>query len=309
MNIASHFYLYKRNWISILLITLIALATSIVYTVAKNPANFDTTLFLSIGYKQSTSVSTSFDNVQAADYFSETVEGWFKNPQFTERIKDNANLNISLAAKKQEKQNLVITFSTQNNENANTVADAITTELKHEIQRYNTRTGSDFQLAIQSISTTEKNTKSAIIIIIGLILGFIIALALTYIYEFTFNLATFKHQVENILGKENDDIITPLALKNENFPLLKALLENQEHKNTLLIGISFEPLKIEDILTNDGPSSRQIKSIRFPQDSAQLTKSYNENVVIACRLGKTSLQDLERIKKILPSKYLLVTVY
>jgi capsular polysaccharide biosynthesis protein len=191
MNISSHLYLYKRKWISILLITLIALSTSIVYVVSSTPANFDATLFLSIGYKKDKEIGTSLDNVQAADHFSETVQGWLKNPDFIKRVHSDKYFLADLSASKQEKQNLVITFSTTSGDNADTIADSIVTELKKEIQNYNNKSGSEFQIAIQSVNITENNNKFLKIIIIGLLAGIIFGIALAYFYEFIFGKSSF----------------------------------------------------------------------------------------------------------------------
>src|SRR5690606_15941862 len=106
MNITSHFKLYQRNWIAILFVGII-IASAVAYTLlGRNTSTHQATIFASIAIRDDVN-SSSFDDFQAADQFTESIQGWFKNPSLLKDIASRAHVDtVSLAARKQEKQNL-----------------------------------------------------------------------------------------------------------------------------------------------------------------------------------------------------------
>ena len=158
---------------------------------AKNTKPFETTIFVTIGQTETANTATTaFDNVQASDYFSETVQGWLKNPEFINRVYTKASTSVEIATRKQEKQNFLITFTTSNPETGTNLGNIIKTELTTEMETYDQKTNGKFQIAIFSAKTEQKPQSIPLFILIGIISGFIFASFVVYGYEYIFKKTT-----------------------------------------------------------------------------------------------------------------------
>lgn len=184
MNITSIIRLYKKRWIAILIVTFIGTAAALGIALTRDPSTHEATLFLSIGTKQINSSSSTFDDVQAADRFTETLQGWFKNPDLIKRIEEKTGESVSLSARKQEKQNLIVTLPAMSEEMADTIANITIQELKQDIQQYNASTGSQYTLALASVTIEEQKAKTLIFGLIGFVFGIVFALGLVHAWEF-----------------------------------------------------------------------------------------------------------------------------
>lgn len=276
----EHLQLIKRYWTAVALITLLACAGGIIAT--NQLASHQATLFFNIGAE---------NDAEAADQFSETVQGWFKNPDLLNRI------NTTPSARKQEKQNIVVTFGAESEQEARKKAETTIQELKKEITAYNAATKNQFQLAIATIEIKDQNTKKNILVILAFLLGLALSIGLAYLYEYMFGLVSYRHQAETVLKKKSDDIMTPKGSIN----LLEALINHAPHQTTVLMGISHSA----EELSNRFPP--EVNGYTFPQDAEKITRLGSENLVVICKLGKTKLEDLEKLQPILPQEYLLVT--
>ena len=185
MNTSFHIQILKKHIIAIVLITLLAGAGATLYKTIKNPGNFNTTIFLSIGIKQ-TLASGSYDDVQAADQFTETIQGWMKNPALIERIENQTKNNIGFSRHKQEKQNLVITFTAETNADANKIATILLKELNNEIETYNRAINGQFTIATSGISINEDDNKIYLYGALGIIIGLVLSIGLAYLHESIF---------------------------------------------------------------------------------------------------------------------------
>lgn len=300
MELTAHLNLLRRHWLPILLTTLVAFAVTYSFTIGRAPASHETTLFLNFGARQG-QASTSYDDVQAADQFTESVQGWFKNPDLLQRIESTAQVEAALSARKQEKQNLVVTFYAENEEQAQTIADATIEELRQEIDRYNEQTQSSFALAIASVTIAQQPAKTIILSLLGLVLGLVLAIGLAYLREYLFGIASFRAQVEKTLQKRSDDVLA-LRWGKQDLGVLETLIRTEGEDDVRLIGVNVSPQNIEAKL------ELEAETITFPQDASALTKKA-KNTVVLCKLGTTRIQDLERLTAILPKEYILVTSY
>ena len=207
MNLQDHLRLYNRHILPIATITIIATLATAIFGTQMLEQKYKTTMFLSFSVQSSvikTTGSTTYDDVQAADHFTETIQGWFKNPKFLEKIEEKGGSKTNISAKKQEKQNLVITYSSDTDSTAGKTAKSIKETLSKEISRYNNTTETDFQIALSSTDTKAQSSRLPIFIILGFILGILFGIGLSYIYEYLFGFASFQHQVESILEKKAD---------------------------------------------------------------------------------------------------------
>lgn len=182
MNILEALKLYKQHWIAILLITLVVTAATLGAAMTRDPSTHEATLFLSIGTKQMNNSSTPFDDVQAADRFTETLQGWFKNPDLLKRIEAQTGESVSLSARKQEKQNLIVSLPAMSEEQAQTIADATIQQLQQDIQTYNTQTESRYTLALSSVTISEQQMKLPLFGVVGFAFGLAFALGLTHLW-------------------------------------------------------------------------------------------------------------------------------
>ncbi|HLG26116.1 MAG TPA: hypothetical protein VI588_05055, partial [Candidatus Gracilibacteria bacterium] len=126
MTIRSHLSLYRRHWIIIVLLTLITGGASYYYGLQKATRPYETTLFISLGVAQTETnfnPDSPYDYGQAADNFTETVQGWFKNPGLLNEINESVGEDIDISARRQEKQNLVITFDAPSEKKAQEISD------------------------------------------------------------------------------------------------------------------------------------------------------------------------------------------
>ena len=299
MDLASHFYLYRRNWLAIFAITVLVAAVTY-FAAARTGGEYGATLFLSIGTKQNAAVSTSFDDVQAADYFADTVQGWLKNPELLRRIEEKAQSGAQFSARKQEKQNLLITWESASEEEARRISQAITEELRQEIEKYNTETESGYTLALTGTTIAEAPSKNIIFLVLGLVAGLALGIALAYVYEFLFGVVSFRHQAEKILKKSSDETLKP-GWKKRELGYLGARIKKMPHKSTLVLGVNTATDALARKLKGEAESSI------FPEDAQDLTN--DKNIVLVCRPGRTTWEDLEKILPLLPENYLLVTLY
>jgi preprotein translocase subunit SecF len=182
-----------RYWIGISAIAVLTAVSTLVFGSYFNQNAYATTVFLNIGAKSNPQISP-LDTVQAADSFTETVMGWFKNPDFIAKIADNAGYGTEPAARKQEKQNLVVTYKTQDQQQAEKVYQSIITGLQSEIGKYNSAADSGFVLTFSSKNTAESKIPLLLFGLAGIIFGLMLGFALTAAFDrITKELNEYRH--------------------------------------------------------------------------------------------------------------------
>lgn len=187
------FDLTFKHWKSISVIAVLTAVSTLVFGAYFNGNAYGTTVFLNIGAKSNSQISP-FDTVEAADAFTETVMGWFKNPDFLAKVAAQAGYDTEPAARKQEKQNLVITYKTQNTDQAQKVFQAVTMNLKSEIDKYDTATASGFIITSASIDTAESKIHWSLFGLAGIIFGLMLGFALMAIFDrITKELHEYRH--------------------------------------------------------------------------------------------------------------------
>jgi capsular polysaccharide biosynthesis protein len=300
MTPRSFVFFMRRRWKKIILLMLLTTIFSTFFAWQKNKIQYAGTIFLSIGVKQSEEDSGKdmYEKVQAADQFTETIQGWFKNPNFIDRVNKAAGNGAEFSARKQEKQNVVVTFVSDSDEQAKKLIEVIKSELSAEIQKFNTRTNSNFQLALYSGTVSPQDGNFLLFIIFGTLLGLILGLCLAYAYEYFFNLASFEKQITDVLQKNYLEKLP--KEKSKKLSLLVTYLKNLEAKKITLAGVNFLPTTLQQNLAEKLPQ-KQIHSLNLPQQSEELKKV--EHLILVCRLGKTKLEDLQKLEIILSQNF------
>jgi capsular polysaccharide biosynthesis protein len=174
-------------WKQILAITLLTLLAAVAFRASAGNEQFTGTTFLTIGVEETdantATTSSIYENVQAADHFSESVQGWFKNPSLLKTIEEKTGKRIEINAKKQEKQNVVITYSDTKKESLEKADKIIKEQLQKSIEEYNSATGTRFHLALYN-TVIEESTKSYVLYVtLGLIVGLFLGFSLTAVYQ------------------------------------------------------------------------------------------------------------------------------
>ena len=189
----------RGHIIGIIFITLITTTASVVHGLNQAELQFETTAFLSIGHKyESRGELSAYETVRAADHYKETVQGWFKNPSFLNRIFAKAGTSSALSARNQEKQNILITFKTANEKSAEKLADSIEDTLLKEISEYNLKTGSEFTLALYDYTIVKTSDKLAFFAIFGLFAGILLGLMASFTYDALFTSSSKRSLLQKL---------------------------------------------------------------------------------------------------------------
>ena len=171
-----------KHWLAITVITILTAASCVVFGINFNKTAYDTTVFINVGAKANPAISP-LDTAQAADGFTETIVGWFKNPVIISNITSESGTAAALSARRQEKQNLVVTFKTQTEDQAKKISQAIEKAIKAEIDKYNAATAGGFMITDFSAGTEENNVNLALFALLGLAAGLMLGGFLTAFFD------------------------------------------------------------------------------------------------------------------------------
>ncbi len=179
--------LILNYWKQIISITIVTLLATVGFRASAGNEQYTGTTFITIGVEESntSSVTSSsiYENVQAADHFSESIQGWFKNPSLLKTIEEKTGKKIEINAKKQEKQNVVITYSDTKKDNLEKTDKIINEQLQKSIEEYNKATGTHFHLALYN-TVIEESTKSYVLYVaLGLLVGLFLGFSLMAMYQ------------------------------------------------------------------------------------------------------------------------------
>jgi capsular polysaccharide biosynthesis protein len=175
-------------WKQIIIITCVTIIATVAFRASAGNEQYTGTTFITIGVEENDASTTSttssiYENVQAADHFSESVQGWFKNPSLLKTIEDKTGKKIDINAKKQEKQNVVITYTDTKKDNLEKTDKILKEQLEKNIEEYNSATGTRFHLALYN-TVIEESTKSYVLyIVLGIIGGIFLGFSTTAMYQ------------------------------------------------------------------------------------------------------------------------------
>ena len=187
----------SRRWKEIIIITVITVILSVFFGFYYDKTAASNTVFINVGAGQpagSAQAASPYESVQAADQFSETTMGWLKNPLLLDEIRTTSGFDVDLNVRKQEKQNLVVTFKTETPDQAKKIARISEEILRREIGRYNLATGSEFRMPIFNFYTKESSIPLPLFAAMGTLLGIILGYVLCALLEkFLKELHQFRH--------------------------------------------------------------------------------------------------------------------
>lgn len=308
MTFHSYLILAKRKWRIVLGIAILVTILAYSFALMKNKNLHKATVFLSIGVNESgtkeNQSSSIYENVQAADQFAETVQGWFKNPDFLARIEKKSGFGSNITARKQEKQNLLVNFNTPTREQAERISEVIKNELVYELNTYNQQTNTAFQLALYTPNINEESVNVLLFLLLGILAGLALGIGIGYGYEYLFQLVSFSEQITEILKKNYLEKLSSLFCKKEKLHFLFAHLKKINVPITVA-GINMNPAHLVKETVNHLPE-RTIRSSILPADAEKLGSA--QYLLIVCQLGKTRLEDLKKLETFLPEKFDFIVI-
>lgn len=305
MELTSYLNLLSRHKKAIIILIILALIPAAYIGNQKRITTYDTTIFISIGTNSNSSDQSSIlDDSEAADMFTETLQGWFKNPSFIKSINNDAIYNIS--ASKQEKKNLLVTYSTNNKIKSAEAADSIKFHLEAKLAKYNIASGTGFNLAIFDINTESDSHSFTLYLLLGLLIGLMMGIIFSYGIEYIYGVTIHRWQIENILDRKTDDIIRNRKVENYNLSYILARIKDFNSKHITVAGIDFLPTSISRAINESNPKLN-IKSVMFPDDAVTIAEHPLDPIIVVIQIGKSKLDNIQKIKHLLKKDFLLLT--
>lgn len=256
MDPRNYLTLILRRWKEILAFGLVFLLVSAAWTLFFAQTQYRSTLFFTVaGENKGISL---YEDTRGADLFSETVQGWTKNPGLVAEIGDKTGEKFGISGRVQESQNVVVELSADSEEGIKKVSEETLNVLKTKVNEFNKETNHTFTLAIPTTEYTTEEPGLGKNELIFLLIGLIIGLGFAFLYEYMTDKASFEHQVEEMLGE-------------------KIVGKGKEMLNFLK-----EKLASHEILDLSSNQNEKIGG--------------KENLIILVELGKTKLKDLKHTK-------------
>lgn len=303
MTFRDYLSLIKRRFIAVTIITLMVTGATIGFVLYRNTTPYDSTVFISIGYAEPLGeVSTPYENAEAADVFSQTVMGWFKNPEFIQMTKTKGTTDMSAVS--QEKQNVMVNFSSDNPEDATLANQNLQKQLTSEIEAYNGKTNSHFELAVFDANTTDKMLPLWPFVLLGIIAGLLFGIFGSLSYEYLLKRITSSDQLKQLTDKLPVEELPSIDPEPEKLHYLAAFLHHKPEKNLQIIGLNADVKKLTKKL-EDQTHDKKLNAIKFPEESAMINT--HEEALVVCRLGKSQIEDLHKLQVLLTKHFDLIT--
>ncbi len=175
---------YRRNWIPILIniVLVLILGISLVLTVFKPEIQNNIFYSISVQNHSGNAVISPFENLKAADQFTDSLVGWLKDPALLSSFNKSGKFS-SLKINKQEKNNLQISYKTHDKKTGYNLYKQIKTSLNLQMKQYSKNSDFNFVAAISNFNQANQKNNYPLLILILLFLGLIIGISSAYIYE------------------------------------------------------------------------------------------------------------------------------
>jgi len=198
MELRDYLKIIKKHYLLILLVTILAGASSFVFTLA-SPVIYDTSLSLFITPSASQDTQDyKYDGyyaIKASELFSDTVKQWLESPEVVVEIYKKAEIDLELtslrklrkifSAYKMSPQYVEVRFKAKNKEEAQKVTNTIPLVLQgktHEL----TGAAKDVSFNIRGANPVivENIPKPLLNSLIGLISGFVLGVFIVFFKEY-----------------------------------------------------------------------------------------------------------------------------
>jgi len=200
MDLREYLLLVLRRWKEVLATGLLLMILSGVWTHFFAETEYKSTLSFTVaGEKGSVSL---FEDIRGADLFSETVQGWTKNPGLIAEIEEEAGESFGISGRVQENENVVVELSAKSEDSIKKVSESTLKVLQDKVSQFNKDTKHSFKLSVPTIKYEISEPKLGKNEVIFLVLGLLIGIGIAFLYEFLADKASFTHQIEEVLGEK-----------------------------------------------------------------------------------------------------------
>ncbi len=305
MTIKQLIALIRRKLLPIIIITLISLLIGFsTYFFTSRNSTYTGTVFINIGSEiEKMTLSQVTDSVQAADQFTETAQGWFRNSSLIDRINAISGYKSTFTVKKQEKQNLSVIFRAQSAASANIIGVAVVQELNREIEKYNYSNNSGFNISLNSVtSSRQSGLLIYLIMLLSALSGALIGVISIYLYEKSTGVAMNSEEIEKIMNKQALDKLN--NVNKDSFSFIGAVMNKITHRKSIFIGVDVEAKDV--LFFKEKEKNGENEYVVFPKDTLKILDSFNQRCFVVCQIGKSELENIRRLKQILPADFSLL---
>ena len=305
MELLYFFSVVQRNFLKILIGGIICGLLGILFaTLIQKPA-YSTTIIFQTTAKVDQTQGKDVDPLsyfEAGDRFSEAILGWFRNPIIFDGIAkrvegmDGGTLAKIFSIRRQEKQNINITYKVESEEKAKKLEEAIVSYMKEQVATINKQSNSAYDLVnldykIEKIEPSKVMTGGY-----AFAFGIILFILFVFIYELAIGVVMYKDQVEQILGTK---IVGKIG-KNDSAFLASYIKERAPHASLIGLGIP-----LDDIVKNT--KSFLEKSLNTKSEvtlTAYQSPDYSKGlhdkgeIILFVKPGVTKLRDIRNIKAV-----------
>lgn len=299
MNIQDHLKLAYRNKYLIIITTLACVLSGYFFYINQSSNHYETNQLISFAIqnqKPSVSDSSPYENLEAADQITESIQGWFISPAFLNELQQQTTLNYSIKARKQEKNNLLITFNSENQLNAQKYSEQILKSLQNRLDQYNQKSDLRINAAITESQTNTKNSNPILYLSLGFLIGLIVSYLASLSWEKLGNFTNTAEEVEAILKIPIlDQYFNESSLVKNHLYLTKLISQKLKGDELQIIDLTKRSrfgLEIISKYTN----YQSMKSYNLPADLEKI--KFAKPSLIIVQLGHTTKNCLQRLAKI-----------
>jgi hypothetical protein len=272
------------------------------YDLGESRADIFLTLGLSVENGLSIEELVTNESHNVVDQFTETVQGWLQNPSLLDRVNELAGEEVVISARKQEKQNLLVSLHLPLGHDLENARVAFITVLEEEINDYNEATYTSFVLALSSMMPFETASNLKLNILTSMMLGLFFYFLIFGLWEYLLRKVTFSFQVESLLGG------IPLAR-------MRASGDVDQMKGFLSFINKHSGSSVQLVSMGDcGWSSHKKKLLSMKMDLVQFpdelhaVKGATDSMVALVRLGVSVEDELRSLRSIVggPVPFILI---
>ena len=217
MDLRQYLKVIVRRYKVILLITILMIGTSLAMT-SQQEVSYPATLFYTISLDDNQQTEefkySNFYAEHAGLEFARTVSGWFDDPALEAKVFEKAEVNRDdeltvlkkllgfFSAKRVERQNISVSFSSSQDKMSHSLADSLTETLKERLISYNLGSSSNYKIVLSSKWVEKKEPSYPMATVLSLFIGLIFGIFAVFIYEYLSGKISTLDEANEMFGKD-----------------------------------------------------------------------------------------------------------
>lgn len=296
MNIIEHLKLFHRNLFIILVCVLASAATASFLINRLNSEPLENSLFVSISVQDKQGATNAYENLQAADQITESVQGWLKDPSLQAEINNKTSLDYSIRGKRQEKNNLLINFASSSPSTAQQYSYSIIETLNQRLQQYSRNSDLNFYINAQPLHSSESPSRAAIYLILSTLAGLILGYSFSWLFELITGKINSLKQFKAVTGISHPFQFSSDKKLKRNYKYLLAYLNQQyQDQKIQLLDLSHKSKVGLEVISKHG-QFKEVKSYNLPEDLEKINLALP--TIIIAELGHTQEANLKDLLKL-----------